>query len=176
MGDPVTMMIISTGLSVAGGMSQAAGQRAEGDAAAASGRYNRVAAQNAALVARQNAGRAGEIGRERVSDLGEEGRLVTGRAITQLAANGVVVGDGSALDLTEDIAARTRRNIARTRQETVNRQAGFISQAGDLEAQGQMAEIEGINAQRASRTRARTTLLNTGSQVASSWYGYSKIS
>lgn len=174
--EPTTIIMgISLGASLLGGLSAAEGQKAEGDAAAASGRFNRIAAQNAALVARQNAGRAGEIGAERVADLAEEGRFVTGRALTQLAANGVVVGDGSALDLTEDIAARTRRNVARTRQETVERQTGFIAQAGDLETRGLLDEAEGLNALRASRVRARTTLLNTGANVASSWYDYSKI-
>ena len=175
MGLATGLMIASTGLSLIGGLQAAAGQRAEGDAAAEAGRFNRVAAQNAALVARRNAARAGEVGRERVADLAEEGRFVTGRALTQMAANGVVVGDGSALDLTEDIAARTRRNVARTRQETGERQAGFIAQAGDIEQRGFLDEAEGLNARRASRVRARTTLLNTGASVASSWYGYAKI-
>ncbi len=158
---PVPILAISTGISVIGGLSEASAQKS-------SGRFNRIAAQNAALVARQNAGRAGEVGRERVADLAEEGAQVKGRATTQLAANGVVIGDGSALDLTADIDTRTRRNISRTRQDTVRRQAGFIAQAGDLEQQGFLAEASGNNA-------ARAALLNTGLRVAGGWYDYSKI-
>ena len=159
--EPTTIMLGMAAVSVVGGL-------AEADAQQESGRFNRVAAQNAALVARQNAGRAGEVGAERVADLAQEGAQVRGRATTAMAANGVVVGDGSALDLTADIDTRVRRNIGRTRQDTVRRQAGFISQAGDLETQGAFAEARGNAA-------AQATLINTGASVASGWYDYSKI-
>ncbi len=170
-----TMMVVSTGMSLLGGLQQAQGQRAAGEAAAQSGAYNRQMAINSAIIARRQAGRIGESGREQVSDIAEEGRFLSGRALTAMAANGVVVGDGSALDLTEDIAGRTRRNIERTRQGTVDRQAGQIAQAGDLEQQGYLAEVGGANAQAAGEIQSRTTLLNTGAQVAGNWYTFAKL-
>ena len=171
-----TTIIAGVGLAttLVGGVMEAQGQIAEGQAAAATGRYNRQVLRNAAITARHNARRAGERGREQVTDIAERGRFLSGRQLTALAANGVVVDSGSGLDLQADMNRQIRRNIARTRQETVDRQAGFITEAADLEQRGVLAEIGGSNAAAAANRRAQSTLINTGTTVASKWYGFSK--
>ncbi len=173
--EPTTIIAgIGLATTLIGGVMEAEGQRAEGEAAAARGRYNRTILQNAAITARHNARRAGERGREQVTDIAERGRCLSGRQRTALAANGVVVDSGSGLDLQADMNRQIRRNIARTRQETVDRQAGFITEAADLEQRGVLAEIGGSNAAAAANRRAQSTLINTGTTVASKWYGFAK--
>ncbi len=173
--EPMTIMAgVSMGMTLIGGLNKAEGERQAGRAAAQAGTYNRQVLQNQAIVARHNARRAGESTREAVGDLAEEGRALSGRQLVALAANGIVVNDGSALDLVADANDRTRRNIARRRQAGVDKQAGFISQAGDLEQKGLIAEIGGVNAQKAANIQATSTLLNTGGKVAGQWYDFSK--
>ena len=165
---------VSLGTTLIGGVMEAQGQIAEGEALAARGRYNRTVLRNAAITARHNARRAGEVGREQVTDIAERGRFLSGRQLTALAANGVVVDSGSGLDLQADMNRQIRRNISRKRQETVDRQGGFITQAADLEQQGVLAEITGSNAAAAANRRAQSTLINTGTTVASKWFDFSK--
>ncbi len=173
--EPTTILAgVSLGTTLIGGVMEAQGQIAEGQAADARGRYNRTILRNAAITARHNARRAGERGREQVTDIAERGRFLSGRQLTALAANGVVVDSGSGLDLQADMNRQIRRNIARTRQETVDRQAGFITEAADLEQRGVLAEIGGSNAAAAANRRAQSTLINTGTTVASKWYGFAQ--
>ena len=173
--EPTTILAgVSLGTTLIGGVMEAQGQIAEGQAAAAQGRYNRTVLRNAAITARHNARRAGERGREQVTDIAERGRFLSGRQLTALAANGVVVDSGSGLDLQADMNRQIRRNIARSRQETVDRQAGFITEAADLEQRGVLAEITGSNAAAAANRRAQSTLINTGTTVASKWFGFAQ--
>lgn len=164
--------MISIGMSVVGGIMQAQGAIAEGEAAAQRGRYNRQIAINNAIIARHNARRAGEVGREQVTDIAEKGRFLSGRQLVALAANGVVVDSGSGLDLQADLRRQTLRNIGRKRTEITERQAGFISQAADFEQRGFLSEIEGSNAAAAANRQAATTLISTAGTVARQWFGF----
>ncbi len=173
--EPTTVLAaVSLGTTLIGGVVEAQGQIAEGEALAARGRYNRTILRNAAITARHNARRAGEAGREQVTDIAERGRFLSGRQLTALAANGVVVDSGSGLDLQADMNRQIRRNISRKRQEIVDRQGGFITQAADLEQQGVLAEITGSNAAAAANRRAQSTLINTGTTVASKWFDFNR--
>ncbi len=173
--EPTTIAAgVSIGMTVIGGLMSAQGSQAEGEAAAQRGRYNRQIAVNNAIVARHNARRAGEVGREQVADIAEKGRFLAGRQLTALAANGVVVDSGSGLDLSADLRRQTLRNIGRKRTEITERQAGFAAQAADLEQQGFLSEIEGSNAAAAANRKAQTTLVSTAGTVASQWFGFHK--
>ena len=173
--EPMTIMAgISLGTSLIGGIAEANAQQAAGQAKDQLGQYNRQVMRNAAITARHNARRAGERGREQVTDIAEKGRFLSGRQLTALAANGVVVNSGSGLDMSRDLDRQTRRNIDRTRQATIDRQAGFIGQAADFEQRGFLAELTGANAAAAANRQAQATLVNTGTTVASKWFGFSQ--
>ena len=165
---------ISLGTSLIGGIAEANAQQAAGQAKDQLGQYNRQVLRNAAVTARHNARRAGERGREQVTDIAEKARFLSGRQLTALAANGVVVDSGSGIDLSRDLDRQARRNVARTRQATTDRQAGFVSQAADLEQRGFLAEVTGANAAAAANRQAQSTLVNTGTTVASKWFGFAK--
>ena len=169
--EPTTIMMgVGMGLQVVGGLQAASAAKAEGEAKRQAGVFNRQSLQNAAIIARANAGRAGERGRERVGDIAEQGLRLSGRQLTSLAANGVVVNDGSGIDLRNDLLRSIRRNISRTRQQTVDEQAGFISQADDLEQQGFISELTGTQGAVAGQRRAQTLITQTTGRVASQWY------
>lgn len=169
--EPTTILMgVGMGLQVVGGLQAASAAKAEGEAKRQAGVFNRQSLKNAAIVARANAGRAGERGREKVTDIAEQGLRLSGRQLTSLAANGVVVNDGSGIDLQADLARTVRRNIARTRQQTVDEQAGLIAQAGDLEQQGFIAELTGVQDAVAGQRRAQTLITQTTGRVASQWY------
>ena len=173
--EPMTIMMgVSLAMTAVGGLQAANAQQAAGQAKDQLGQYNRQVMRNAAITARHNARRAGERGKEQVTDIVEKGRFLSGRQLTALAANGVVVDSGSGLDMSRDLDRQIRRNVARTRQATTDRQAGFINQAGGFEQKGFLAELTGANSAAAANRQAQTTLVNTGASVASKWYGFSK--
>lgn len=169
--EPTTIMMgVGLGMQVLGGLQASDAAAQEGVAQRDVGRFNRQTLQNNAIVARANARRAGERGRERVTDIAEQGRRLSGRQLTQLAANGVVVNDGSGIDLAEDLARSVRRSVSRTRQQTGEEQAAFLAQATDLERQGFIAELTGQQGAVAGSRRAQTLITETTGRVAGQWY------
>ncbi len=147
--------VVPMALSAVSGLSQASQQRQEGRMQQQIGNYNaQVSEQQAADAQRRGIFEAGE--RRALT------RQQIGRQRTGLAASGVDVSTGSALDIFADTAAFGEMD-AQTIQANAMREAyGYRTQATGQRFQGDMAR-------QAGRNRARSTLLTTGARTFNLW-------
>lgn len=190
---------ISTAMTAAGtlGSMQAANQQAAAQRNAYEyqrviAENNRVAAENNAKTAAINAEEARlaaadarERGRLESSDYLKQVRQLSARARAVLAGNGVLVDDGTSIDISSDIASQGKRDELQIRSNAEREAMGYMSEARNLETEEQnfrtqginfqneagMARAAGQNALAAGRTRARSALFEGVGSVASTWYG-----
>jgi hypothetical protein len=108
-------------------------------------------------------------------------RQLGGQQKAVLAANGVLVESGTALDITAETAevgqldaltirANAEREALGFEQQSVN----FQAQAGQSTAQANLSTLAGANAASAGTGRAFSSLLTGAGSVASKWYNFNK--
>lgn len=162
--------IISLGSKVAGIAMSAFGQRREGRATQASLAYQASAARGNAVLADKAAGDALARGEQEIGRAAIQQRRFIGRQRVNLAANGVVVDQGSALDLTADTAMMGQLDLMQIKENSVREAAGFSGQAQNFRKTAEL--LEGAESDVGSATKLN--LLSTGiaglGSVASKWY------
>lgn len=148
--NPTALMIAGTGLQI--GSQISAGRTAEANARLEAADMDYQAAMerdNAALMARTYR---------------REGRAARGQVLAAVAASGVKIGEGSALDAEREVMtdSETDAELAILRGEQVGR---------NLNARAQITRIAGRQARRAANLQAFGTLLSAGAQGmrASGW-------
>ena len=124
--------------------------------------YQSAVARNNATIAERRAADARVTGSISASRRREQtaGQIGTQRAT--LAANGVLVDQGSALDLTVDTAGFGELDALTIRSNAERRASGFEEQAVQFEA-------EGRNARRQGAFNAFGSVLSGASTVAGNW-------
>lgn len=141
---------LGAGASVLGAFGQASAIRAQGQ-------ETRRNLDEAARLERQRAEEALDIGEQQALQQSSRIRQVLGAQQAALAAQGIQVDTGSALDLQADAARFGAADQLTLRFNAIRESFGLQSRALALETQGQLAEISG-------RTQARQTLLTAGAQ------------
>lgn len=162
------------------------GQRQEGKNQQAYNDYNAAISRNNAIIAENNrvfalglANDARDRGAADAATFSAKVRRLKGQQIAVLAANGVLVEVGSALDITQEtttigqLDALTIRSNAEREALGFDQQASnFGAQAGQFEAGANLQTLAGQNAVSTANTRALSGLLSGAGSVASKWYNF----
>lgn len=161
------LLAASTAMSVAGTVQAGMAQEQEA-------KYQARVAENNAIRARQAADEA----RIRGEITEQQHRMRVNQAIGQqravAASRGVLVDQGSALDLTSDIAAVGELDAQMIRRDSAMEQSQLLDRANQFTAEA------GLERNRASYTRDATFinagagLLSGSSQVAEKWYQFKR--
>ena len=149
--DPVTLMLVSAGVSAMGSIQEGQAAKAQADAQAKASEYNAAVTRIQADVARQQAGAREEQQRRGA-------RQVMGRQRAAIAQSGVGF-IGSALDIAEQSAAAAELDALTMRYEGELAARGLLAQAeGDLYG-AKVQRAAGKQAQTAGYLQAGSTLL-----------------
>ena len=158
---------VATAISAIGTIYQAGSQYAAAQAAA------NVSKQNATL-AEQKGVKALERGAEQSRYIRGEARRMQGQQRSALAAGGVDVNSGSALDVQADTAQRAAEDIAATRYNAQLEQWGFDVEATNYRTQAAQYEATATNALIGGAFGVGSTLLGGSKLIASKWAKWGK--
>jgi hypothetical protein len=159
---------LTVGMAVAGTAMNAYGQIKQGKAARDAGESQAQREEFNAGVAEQQAKDALVRGREEESHLRSQVRQVIGGQRAALAAQGVDVGMGSAVDVQND-TMRSGELDALTVRNNAKREAwGFQVEAQDRRYAADIARRTGQQAYTASKWGAANAILGTGANLMSS--------
>jgi len=160
-------------LSMAGAASQARGQRHAAAAKAAEYEYQAKVDDNNRKVALWKAQDAQDRGAKEEASLRIKVAALKGRQKSALAASGVVLGDGSALDILGDTAALGELDALTIRSNAEREAYEQNVTASNLAANAGMKRMGAENAIIAGKINARTSLLSGAGSIASKWQNYS---
>jgi len=165
--------IIGMMLSLAGAASAAQGQRHAAEAKAAEYRYQAQIDENNRNVALWKAADAKARGAKDEAAHRVKVAALKGRQRSALAASGVELGSGSALDILGDTAALGELDALTIRSNAERESYEHNVVASNLKANAGMKRMGADNAIIAGKIGAQTSLLSGAGSVASKWYNYS---
>jgi len=160
-------------LNFAGAMSAAAGQRQAAEAKAAEYEYQAKIDENNRNVALWKAADAKARGAKEEAALRVKVAGLKGRQRSALAASGVEVGSGSALDILGDTAALGELDALTIRSNAERESYEQNVVASNLQANAGMKRMGAQNARIAGKIGATTSLLSGAGSIASKWQNYS---
>lgn len=140
---------------VASGYSQASAQRAEGD-------YQKSIFDINARFAEAQAKDAIKRGDKEAIELTKRAKRLIGSQRVSLAAQGIDIESGTALQIQEDTAELSEADAMTIRNNAWKEAWGYRVQAFDFRNRGEFAKMS-------SRNRARNTLLTSGIQAAGTY-------
>ena len=109
---------------------------------------------------------AAEVHAEKIRKLA---RIQASEANASLAGSGVEVGEGTAMNINEDIYANAEEDAVMTIFGGVDRSKRGINQAAGYRATGEQAQISGNAAARAGTLNAASSILGGAYGVAKGW-------
>lgn len=161
--DPATAFAVgSAAVSTAGSMMQAHQQGKAGKQQAA---YQQALARNQQIAAQQMAKDARKRAKIAETQQRRQNKAAEGRQRTMLAANGVEMDSGSALDVQGDMAAMGELEALKVRDKGEREAMSFDQQASDAQQQSLFQEYQG----RVAANNAKASMAD------SLWGGVQKI-
>lgn len=148
------------------------GQVQAGQAQAGQARYQAQVAENNRIIAEQQARDAEMRGQMAEDARRDQTRALIGRQRTALAANGVMVDDGSALDITSDTAAQGEVDALTLRANAAREAYGYRAQGSNFLADAGLQRARADAAIPASMVGAGATLLSGAGTVGDRWLTY----
>ncbi len=170
--EPTTIAIASLGASVLGTAVGAYGQYQAGQAQAGQARYQAQVAENNRVISEQQARDAEMRGQLAENERRRQTGALIGRQRTALAANGVLVDDGSALDITSDTAALGEVDALTLRANAAREAYGYRAQGNNFGAEAGLQRARASSAATAGAVGAGATLLSGAGTVADRWTTY----
>ena len=159
-------------LNFAGAMAQARGQRHAAASKAAEYEYQAKIDDNNRKVAEWKAADAIARGKKEESSHRIKVAALKGRQRSALAASGVVVDSGSALDILADTAALGELDALTIRSNAEREAYEHKVTASNLTANAGMKRMGAGNALIAGKIGSMTSLLSGAGSVANKWYNY----
>jgi len=173
--DPVTMLAIASVASTAiGGVATMAGQAQASSAAQGQAAYQAGVLRNNKILADRAAQDALDRGKVAEDRQRIQTRQLAGRQRAVLAANGVLVDSGSALDITSDTAMIGELDALTIRANAEREAEGFRQQGANFSSEADLADARGRQAKSSLPLQIGGTLLSTTGSVASKWYGFNQ--
>lgn len=172
--DPTTLAVASIGSSIIGGVQQAQAAKAAGAAQAAQANYQAAVARNNKIIADRKAEDAIKRGKVEELQYRQQVSQLTGRQRAVLAGNGVVIDQGSALDITEDTAARGEFDALTIRSNAEREAYDYRVQGQNFESNARLYDATASNALAAGKSAATGALITGAGSVAQKWYGFKK--
>jgi hypothetical protein len=157
------MCDIGTAFSVISGVVGFMGSMADARAAQQQADFNAAVARNNEILANRAADDAILRGEAAAAKQGLQTRQFKARQRTALAASGIQVDEGTALDLSLDVGSVGREEEAIIRRNAEREALGFRTQGMNFAASATLAELKGEQAQRAAGFSALGSLLTIGS-------------
>jgi hypothetical protein len=160
-------MAVGAAVSAYGAYSQGQAAKSAAQYQAAVAGNNKIMADRAAVDAQQRGEVAADKRREQAAQL-------IGRQRAVLAGNGVVVDQGSALDITSDTAATGEFEALTIRSNAEREAYQYRAQGENFSSEAQLATMRGDSAAQAGMFGAGSSILNGAGSVANKWYEYGK--
>lgn len=159
----IAATVLSTAVATAGSIQQ-------GRAAQAQANYQSQVAENNSIIAQQKADDA----RARGAIEERQQRIRTAQLIgaqrAGAAARGVVVDEGSALDITTDTAGIGELDALTIRSNAEREARGFEQEGLEFRSEAQLRQMAGRSARSDSLFSAGGTILSGASAVSDRWY------
>lgn len=159
--------IIGAGLSAVGSMQQ-------GQANAQAAKYQAQVAKNNKILADRKAQDAIDRGKVAEQRQRERTRQLKGRQRAILAANGVVVDQDSALDITSETEAIGEMDALTIRQNAEREALGYRTEGMNFQASSDLYGAQASNEQSAGYIGAAGSIFGGLTDVAAKWYSYDK--
>lgn len=167
--EPTTIALATTAvagaLTAVGQVQQASAQKGQAKYQAAVARNNQIMAERAAKDAEER-GRVDELNRR------IQTRQLIGRQRASLAANGVEVGSGSAIDIISDSALIGEVDALTIRNNAAREAQGFRYQGANYGSEARLYDAQRRNISAALPFAVGGTVLGTAGQVSDQWYNY----
>lgn len=162
--EPVTIaMAAATAVSAVGAYN-------ESKSAKAAAKYNAAVQENNAQFSEWQAQDALDRGQLQQQDNRRRGEQIAGTQRAAIAANGIVMDEGSPLAILQDTEFATARD-AQVIRDNANREAyGFRQQAQNARAGAAITRYQGDSIN--TGLNVASSLLSGGSKVAGQWYSY----
>lgn len=138
----------------------------QGQAQAASARYNAAVEHSNALISTQNAAIAGQAGSEQAFMTGLKTRSMVGSLAAHQGASGVDVNSGSNVDTRASADALGELDALTVRSNAAREAYGYQTQATAHEAQSRLDKTNAKNSDTASYVNAASTFLSGMSNAA----------
>lgn len=163
----------SLALTALGAGMQAYGMYQQGQAREKAAEYNAAVASNNMVLAERQAEDATKRGKiEEQRHRMQVGRLKADQR-SALAASGIDVASGSALDVLEDTAKLGEWDALQIRANADREAYGYRAQGMNYQAEAGLQTMKGRQASRAGMIGAGSSLLTGAGNVAGSWYKFS---
>lgn len=157
--------VIGTGLAVSG-------QRAQAKAQSNEAKFRAAVARNNDIVSRREADLSRARGEQDARRQEERTRQLIGTQRATLAANGVVVDQGSAADITADTAEIGALDAITIRRNAEREALLRESQGAEFASESALRERESSSTLRAGRTESFGTVLSGIGSVSSKWHAF----
>ena len=167
-----TMANISMGMQGIGMVMQYQGQKAQAQAQQQQYDYQAQVNENNKQIAEWQAQDAVDRGSVKEKQHRIKVSQLKGRQRSVLAASGVEVDDGSALDILGDTAELGELDALTIRSNSEREAYDYKVAAMNQGAQAGINRVSGQNAASAGRYGAMTSLLSGAGSIADKWYGY----
>lgn len=173
MADPIsgTLLAVSLGATVAGGVTSAVGASYSSKATSNMYKYQEGVAQINQRISEQNAAYARSVGEVEAQKSGMRSRFQLGGIRTAKAAGNIDVNTGSAKEVQESQEAIGRHDQSIIRSNAARQAYGYEVEATGAKASAGMYGTASENALTAGKFGVASTLLSTAGSVASKWYG-----
>jgi hypothetical protein len=171
---PAALAVASIAATAIGTAVQMQGQRQAGKAAMAQAEYQAAVGRNNAILAQRAANDARARGEVAAADAVRRGNQLIGRQRAILAGNGVLVDEGSALDLTSETAGLNKLDELTIRSNAEREALGYEAQGMNFKGQAEMDLLAGTSARSAANTAAFGTALSGIGSVATKWYDFNR--
>jgi hypothetical protein len=162
--------IAGVGLAAVGTAVTVYGQMQAANAQQQQANYAAGVARNNATLAKQAADEATAQGDANAAKAAIAGKQLESRQTAVEASNGVLVNNGSALDIGADTAEGTKLNELGIENNAQREAIGFENQGANFNAAAANDELAGDNSAAASESGAFGSLATGGTQVAQKWY------
>jgi hypothetical protein len=138
-------------------------------------RYQAQVAANNKIIADRKAVDASERGEVAAQNQQVRTRQQIALLAAGAAARGVETGSGSALDLTSDAAAEGKRDELVIRSDSEREALAFREQGRGFAAEESLRINAAKNAKTAGRLNVASSLVSTGTSVATKWHDFGKV-
>ena len=168
-----SIMAASMAMSVVQGVMSFQEQRQQADDAEAEANYrSQVDVENAkrAEYLAEDAEKRGKT-EQRKEEIRTQ--LAMGALRAGVAANGVVVDEGSSMDMLVDEAGAGKLRELETKNNADREAQDFRIRSDQFTSNAALTQVAGTNKANAARSKATGTLLSTAGSVASKWYKFS---
>ena len=169
---PLWVQWVGTAASLASGVMSAVGQYQQGQSQKAQAEYQATISRNNAIAAGYAADDAVARGKIAADRQALKGRLLLGSMRAAMAANGQIVDQDTALDLTSDQAGENKLEELNIQSNADREAYKYRIQASNYEDTARLYEFQGENAASAGITGAAGSLLSSVGKVASKWYDF----